>query len=373
MVGHIFLAKSKSVDQPAVMQHMGKLEETTSRAADMVKQLLAFAHKGMDIKGYVELTSLIREGAAMVGPGVPADIRFSVDLCDESMTVYANASALQQVFVNLVVNARDALEASGPDKMIAARLQRVPVDKSMRQAHPALQGSFVACLSVQDSGAGISAEHLEHIFEPFFTTKEVGKGTGLGLSMSIGTVESLGGWIEIDSEPGQGAFFRVYLPLSMAVENVAESPQPCLLPGHGELILLVDDEPMLVEVGESILQSLGYRVLTASDGAKAFRLFRQHASDIGLVMTDVVMPVMGGVELCASIREIDATMPFVLVSGYDRGSLNLPAMDPLCTGVLGKPYAIEEVSCLLSDFLSTGEAKSMQINGKSMGSDTNGT
>lgn len=352
MVGLVFLIRNKTSEQPDVVQYLDKLDATMDRAKEMVQQLLAFAHKGMDVKQHVDLGSIIKEAYTITRPGIPADIHFSAEISDEVMTVYGNASALQQMFVNLIVNARDAMDECRSNKVISTRLERMPIDAAMQQAHPKLGGGIVACLSVEDNGSGIDADNLKKIFEPFFTTKEVGKGTGLGLAMTIGTVESYGGWLEVDSTPGQGTVFRVFLPLAEQAESMPAAVDEQIKPGHQECILLVDDDPLLIEVGESILESLGYRVLTASDGRQALALFTQHQSEIDLVMTDVIMPVMSGIELYAAVRDLDENIPVVFVSGYDKEALNLPDANQRYDCLISKPYQVEAISGLLSHLLS---------------------
>ncbi len=213
MLGHLYLARSKANTQPDILPHLDKMEHASSQATDMVKQLLAFAHKSIDKKEVINLSATIASAFAMIKPGLPSGIDFDINLGEESMCVYANDSALQQVFVNLLVNARDAL-ATASNKQVSVKLERCVVDDAMKKAHPELGVEYVACLSVEDHGCGIDETKLAQVFDPFFTTKEVGKGTGLGLSMSLGTVESHGGWIEVDSVVNKGTLFRVYLPLT---------------------------------------------------------------------------------------------------------------------------------------------------------------
>lgn len=356
MLGHLYLARSKANTQPEILPHLDKMEHASSRAADMVKQLLAFAHKGMDKKEVIDLCSIIESAFAMIKPGLPPDIDFDVSLCDENMCVYANDSALQQVFVNLLVNARDAMTTAS-NRQVRVKLERCAADDVMKKAHPGLGVEQVACLSVEDHGCGIDEANLKQVFDPFFTTKEVGKGTGLGLSMSLGTVESHGGWIEVDSIVDKGTVFRVYLPLTGELQKLVNSSQEPQYAGHGEQILLVDDELVLLEVGKEILESLGYRVLVANNGVDALALFKQHVSEIDLVISDVVMPLMGGIELCEQIKTSNAKMPVILISGYHKDGLGLDDASVSCDGVLGKPYHVESVRRLLSQLLSVDQDK----------------
>jgi len=352
MVGHIYLAR-KSVQNPQVLEnHLAKLLDISDRASGMIKQLLAYAHKGMDLLEYLDMSMLIQDAFDMIRPSIPANIRFTFDVQKQGVQVHGNASALQQVFVNMVVNARDALAEKQSDKQIAVRLKCVSIDAQMRKNHPAITGEEAACLTIKDNGQGMSDTVLEHIFEPFYTTKDVDKGTGLGLSMSVGTVESYGGWIDVDSTPGEGTEFSIYLPVQKPTTTTqAVSQELPAASGYGQGILLVEDEPLLIDVGKSILESLGYRVLTADHGRTALDVFFHHRTDIQLVMTDVIMPEMGGVELYRELQRIAPDVPVIFVSGYSDDELALSHQRVDGAAILHKPYSIYQVSELLSAML----------------------
>jgi len=219
MVGNIYLAKNKSKHHPAVLNHLDKLAEASTQATDMIKQLLVFVHQDMGAKDWIELNDLTRDAIDLIQLCIPADIHLHVEMSHELMTTHGNATVLEQMLKSLIINARDALvDVAAAGHNIIVRLERLPVDALMQQQHPRLQGDFIACLSVQDNGSGIADDNIALIFDPFFTTKEVGKGAGLGLSMAIGAAESMGGWIDVDSELGVGSKFFVYLPLRSVLE-----------------------------------------------------------------------------------------------------------------------------------------------------------
>ena len=200
----------------------------------------------------------------------------------------------------------------------------------------------------EDSGEGISEGGLEHVFEPFYWTKEVGEGTGLGLSMSRGSIESHGGVIEVDSTPGKGTKFSIYLPL-LADSTVAAVDDRGVLQGEGQLILLVDDDPAVLDSAKGVLESLGYRVLTTDNGADAFDLFMDHFDDLVLILTDVVMPVMSGHELARKVRQHSA-MPIIFMTGYDYEE-KLQGSDALMA-TIPKPFKVQRLSQIISDFVA---------------------
>ena len=212
--------------------------------------------------------------------------------------------------------------------------------------------STYACLSVQDNGHGIGPSQLENIFEPFFTTKEVGKGTGLGLSMVFGSVKSHNGFIEVDSKPGHGSTFRIFLPLLANAAEVAAVETSRIEPGKGETILLADDEQELLSTTAQVLSSLGYRVISACDGEQAMKLFADTASDIDLILTDIVMPKMSGPEFAALARGIKPGVPVIFATGYNKEQALGGSPELKNSRLINKPFAVEELSQTLREMLS---------------------
>jgi CheY-like chemotaxis protein len=266
--------------------------------------------------------------------------------------VVCDGNQIQQVLMNLMNNARDAV-ADCTEKSISVSLDVCRPDIVFFYRHSELEAGEYACLQIADSGHGMDSETVEKIFDPFYTTKEVGKGTGLGLSSAFGSITSHGGAIEVDSKPGSGTTFRVYLPLAEATEAEIETDNNhAVVPSSGqETILLVDDEPIILHSMQEVLEELGYTVLTARDGAKGLACFQQHQHDIHAIITDMVMPEMGGVDMFRQIRSINTTIPTIFLTGYDQGSVQLQSDEKENTTVISKPLQIPELSQLVKQVL----------------------
>ncbi|PIQ64063.1 MAG: hypothetical protein COV97_11440 [Zetaproteobacteria bacterium CG11_big_fil_rev_8_21_14_0_20_59_439] len=341
--GNVYLARMQLQGQPDVSDKIDNIEQLGNRAAEMVKQLLTFARKDRVSMMVFSLNSFLNEGYRLTRTLIPENIEHSNVICSEELKVYGDATQLQQVLMNLLNNAVDAL-AGGSQPSIRCSLDAYEADDTFRLRHPHLAGERFACLSVQDNGCGIEPDALGKIFEPFFTTKEVGKGTGLGLSMLYGAVQTHGGVVEVESKPGQGSTFRIYLPLCV-VDDPVESGNPAEpAGGYGETILLVDDQEDLRTTSAQVLSVLGYRVLQAGTGREALQVFHEQQGGIDLILSDVVMPDMGGVELLQVIRGEGCKVPVILATGYDRQHvLDRSGLDEYCI-VISKPFDFNELS-----------------------------
>jgi two-component system, cell cycle sensor histidine kinase and response regulator CckA len=236
--------------------------------------------------------------------------------------------------MNLCVNARDAMPKGGNLKILAENLL---VDENYARMNIDTQiGSYVV-ITVMDTGMGISPEILDRIFEPFFTTKETGKGTGLGLSTVMGIINSHGGFVKVQSQPGKGSQFQVYLPaqdITATIEEVEQSlPQ-----GNGELILVIDDEAAILDITKTTLENHNYQAITASDGIKAIALYVEHQAQISLVLTDIVMPYMDGLKTIKTLRKINPNVKIIAVSGLATTDKVKAAQDVGIKAFLAKPY-----------------------------------
>ncbi len=344
MTGNLYIARRRVKHMPLVDEKLKTVEGLGFQASDMIKQLLTFARKGMVQMQPFGLTSFIKEISKLNTAAIPENIIFDMQLCDEELVVKGDATQLQQVLMNLLNNARDALiDTEAP--VIVLSMDEFETNEAFRSRYPDIKSRLFAHLVVQDNGTGISDEHEDHIFEPFFTTKEVGLGTGLGLSMAYGAIRSHGGAMEVDSIPGSGTSFHIYLPLleEKGIEPVADEHEK-ILSGQGELILLVDDNADVRETGKEVLTSLGYRVMEAADGLKAVEIFSAHQQKVSLIVMDVVMPRLGGVQAAERIKEIRADARIVFASGYDREEAltnEMPSGDYI---LLSKPYSVEVLS-----------------------------
>jgi nitrogen-specific signal transduction histidine kinase/CheY-like chemotaxis protein len=331
-------------------QWLDILETNAKRGADLVKQVVSFARGIEGDRTDVQIRHIISEIRQIARETFPKSIEVYIDVPQELWTVSGDTTQLHQVFMNLCVNARDAmpdggiLSISGKNIFIDEHYARINIDAQV--------GSYIV-ITVSDTGTGIPAEMLERIFEPFFTTKELGSGTGLGLSTVIGIIKSHGGFINVYSEMGKGTEFKVYLPAKedtqiQLVEDF-ELPQ-----GNGELILVVDDEAAIRKITQISLETYGYKVLTASDGIEAIALYAQHKKTISLVLIDMMMPEMDGPTTIRTLQKIMPQVKIIAVSGLVSND-KLTQMATLgVNAFLSKPYTTNDLLNTISEVVNTG-------------------
>ena len=347
--GNTFLARRYSEDNPDLNRHLDTLDVVVERAATMVKQLLTYARKDRVSKVPFSLNAFMAEGFKMVKSTLPENIEHVCDLCQDELIINGDATQLQQALMNLLINARDAV-AGSPQPKITCSLSPFTASDAFLDLHPELHNTHFARLTVRDNGCGITRNKLNHIFEPFFTTKEVGKGTGLGLAMVEGSIKTHGGTVEVESEADSGTAFHVYLPLSEQQQTMEERVRAAPLNGKAETILLVDDEETLRTVISEVLESLGYTVLQAGNGKDALSIVA--SQQINLVITDIIMPEMGGIELAHEIRKLQKSTPIIFVTGYDREQALVMSEEIKHSLILNKPFEFESLSQTIRKLLS---------------------
>lgn len=301
---------------PEEVQLIDTMEASGLRGANMVKQLLTFARGVPGDKTVLQSRELFAEIERFVLHTFPKNIRFEVACSEPFEPILGDATQLHQVLLNLCLNARDAMPSGGALSLTAQSMVMDAQEASGTVG--AMPGRYVMW-RVSDSGGGMPRELLEHIFDPFFTTKTPGKGTGLGLSTVLGIVRSHKGFIQVDSTEGVGTVFRVYLPVADTTEQAAigpaTMPPSAQLDGHGQLILVVDDEQDVRAMASAVLQSMNFRVVTAIDGVEALALLSSKAADVGLVITDLHMPRMDGLALVKQLKDFNPTLPVLVCSG----------------------------------------------------------
>ena len=334
---------------------LATLETSAQRGADIIKQVLTFA-RGMEGERIaLQPKYLLKEMAKIVQETFPKTITVRTDYPRDLWAVTGDATQLHQVLMNLCVNARDAMTGGG---QLTLSAENVTLDESFaNMIHDAKPGPYLI-LCVADTGPGIAPAILDKIFDPFFTTKALGKGTGLGLATALGIVKSHGGFLQVKSEVGRGAQFRVYLPATFAEGTTAAPSQAISVPrGLGQLILVVEDELSVREVTRRTLENNGYRVLTASDGTEALALFVQHARDVNAVLTDMVMPFMDGAATIRALRRINATVPIIAASGMMSHRQEAEATGANVQAFLSKPFTAEQLlKCLHQAFCLSRDA-----------------
>jgi two-component system cell cycle sensor histidine kinase/response regulator CckA len=330
------------------------IEASARRGADLVKQLLMFGRGVEGRRMLVRLNDLVREMEEITGQTFPRNIAIAIEVPGDLWPVMGDATQLHQVLLNLCVNARDAMPQGGTLTIAAKNIR---IDQSYVSMSPEARPGAYACVAVTDTGTGIPPGVIDKIFDPFFTTKEVGKGTGLGLSTLIGIVKNHGGFVTVESELGQGSTFQVYLPGEPGARDALVEPDATLAPrGHGEMILVVDDEANIRDITGKILERHGYRVVVASDGADACAQFARHLAEIEIVLTDIDMPVMGGVAMIHVLKRMKAAIKIVISSGKTSGmgdKISGTALDELqVDAILTKPYTAEKVLRIIHDLLA---------------------
>ncbi len=327
--------------QPADQEILNLLKTSARRGADIVRQLLTF---GRGLEGErVELQprTLLKEMAEVIRETFPKSITLEQRFPETLWTLRADTTQIQQVLMNLCVNARDAMPRGGRLTLAAENLV---LDDDYARLNPEAKAGPYVVLQVADTGTGISPEVIDKIFDPFFTTKDPGKGTGLGLATVLGIVKGHGGFVRVQSQPGQGTQFHAYLPATGSeVTGSSERVAPELPQGHGELVLLADDEESMRQIARRMLESCGYRVVTAADGAEGLATYRGQSKAIQVLVTDMVMPILDGAGLIRAARQIEPGLRVVAMSGLHSHEEEALGEALRADAFLSKPFSPDQL------------------------------
>jgi len=314
MFGYAHLLQQDTAGNPLAQESIGEILKAANRAKDLVQQILTFSRQREQKPEIIKLDNVVKEAIKFLRASLPAHIQIETDLSAEAPAVLADPTQIYQVTMNLATNALHAME-DGPGRLLV-RLDALEPEAQLRQAHPELKAERYTRLTVADTGHGMDAKTLARIFEPFFTTKPVGKGTGLGLAMVHGIVQAHEGVITVESQVGQGTTIRLYFPAQSQAETVIVAGTAAIHRGHGQHILVLDDEPALTTVLQKTLRRLDYQVATSNHAGEAIRLFCENTAKFELVITDLSMPEMNGLEVARQLRALRPDLPIILVSGY---------------------------------------------------------
>lgn len=335
----VILAKLPAHDP---LHEKGKaIQQAADRATTLTRQLLAFSRKQLLELKVVDVNAIVQDMERLLSPLIGENVELITHLASEAAHTRADAGQLEQVLMNLVVNAKDAMLSGGK---LTIQTQTAVVDESHRRGQQFIRPGNYVVLSVSDTGMGMDKETQSRIFEPFFTTKEKGKGTGLGLSTVYGIVKQSGGYVMVQSEKGHGSIFQIYLP---HVEGTAEkhlSPAPDATLGGTETVLLVEDEESVRQLVRDTLAGKGYRVLEAESGEVGMQVAARHHGAIHLVITDVVMPGMGGRELVKQLALARPTTKVLFLSGYTEDTILSDGSIESGTAFLQKPFSLQNLS-----------------------------
>lgn len=306
ILGYSELLKKKLAAQPPLLRMANEINFAAMRARDLTSRLLALSHRQVLRPAVLDLNVLVRQCERLLRPIIGEDVHVILRLDPKTAHVKADPAQLEQVILNLALNARDAMLGSGTLSMETCNIQ---VDAALARQHPGLIPGYYVRLSVSDTGHGITPDVMPRIFEPFFTTKDVGKGSGLGLSTVYGVVKQTGGCVTVSSQPGLGATFGIYLPRASELPERRIPTHAATASSTGtETILLVEDEAVVRDLVCEILREGGYVVLSANSGADAMEITAEHIKPIDLLITDVVMPEMSGPELANTLRRARGEM-----------------------------------------------------------------
>jgi signal transduction histidine kinase/ActR/RegA family two-component response regulator len=358
IIGNTSLVLNNLPSGHPLSERILEIESAANRAADLIKQLLAFSRKQIAIPEIVDVSKLIGNMHSMLTRLIGEDIILETEVNKEPGRVRIDPSQIEQIMFNLVINARDAMPDGGELRIETRNMQLD--DHYCRRHARATPGNYVV-LAISDTGQGMSAETRERIFEPFFTTKRLGQGTGLGLSTVFGIVEQNDGWIEVYSEPGTGSTFRVYLPTvttDQEDDGLHISSEAPRAPGGNETILLVEDEKIVRDIAESILKVLGYKVLTSGSGVDAINQVKKYNDPIDLLLTDVVMPQMNGRELADKISGIKSGLKVLYSSGYTQDIIARHGILDADIDFISKPYTLPILAKRIREVLDKGKVES---------------
>ncbi|MGC4001037.1 MAG: PAS domain-containing protein [Anaeromyxobacter sp.] len=350
--GNAALALEELPPGGALREYLQEIEQSANHAAQLTLQLLAFARRQPVAPRVLDLDERVGSTLRMLRRLIGEDVALDWEPGCGPWLVKVDPGQLDQVLANLCVNARDAMAGRG---RITIRTRRVTLRSDDVVGRPGCAPGEHVVLSVSDTGTGLAPEVRAHLFEPFFTTK-TGKGTGLGLATVHGIVQQHHGFIQVESAPGAGTTFRIHLPrASPQAAAPGPAPAPAAAPGAGhETLLLVEDEPAVLALGKRILERHGYAVLTAPGPAAALALAAEHAGDLALLVTDVVMPGMNGLELRDRLRAARPGLPCVFVSGYAAGAIGPGGLLPEGVDLLPKPFDGEVLAAKVREVIDRG-------------------
>jgi len=340
IIGHSDLLEMGLEDRPDLLGRVHQIQRAGTRAAALVRQLLAFSRKQRVHQRVVDLNSLLIDLEQLLRRLIGEDIRLHVVPADETMAIKVDPGQIEQVIVNLMTNARDSMPEGGA---IDVEIKPVTLTETPPGASLAIEPGRFAKLLVRDTGVGMDEDTISRAFEPFFTTKEVGKGTGLGLSTAYGIIRQDHGTIVISSRKGHGTTLEVFFPIASGPLSAAEDTSNPRAPGGSETILVVEDEETVASLVTNVLEANGYTVLNAKDGLDALGIWELNDGPIDMVLTDVVMPNMGGVELVQELKESGFVPRVLFMSGYTNLAPNRLARLDNEAALINKPFSPKQL------------------------------
>jgi PAS domain S-box-containing protein len=328
-----------------------EIESAAQRAAGLCRQMLAYAGKTQFVESHLNMTALVDDMLHMLKSTLPQHVTIKPYLSGDMPDIKGDASQLRQVVMNLIINASEALgEEQGEIRVALTKTDITSGQQERDHLGKVITPGSYLCLEVTDTGCGMDDETKQRIFEPFYTTKFPGRG--LGMSAVLGGVTSHKGALQLTSQPWEGTTVKIYLPVRNGDATAEPTQQTDKAPWRGSgTILLVEDEPQLIAVAKDLLETLGFKVIKASNGIDAIEQYRKNASEIGLVLTDVGMPLMDGYELIAELKKLDPKLPIIISSGFGDTVVTSKIAPEEIVGLISKPYSFEQLQDVLKGLL----------------------
>jgi two-component system, cell cycle sensor histidine kinase and response regulator CckA len=355
IMGYSELTLRELKPQDPLRRNLEEIRRASDRAASLTRQLLAFSRKQVMQLKVFDLNSVVIDLERMLRRMIGEDIDLRTTLLDGNGNIKADPGQIEQVIMNLVINARDAMPMGGK---LTIETTRVYLDETSVQDHIEPTPGYYVMLAVSDTGFGVTDEVRQHMFEPFFTTKDPGKGTGLGLSTVYGIVKQLSGHIWVYSEPGKGTTFKVYFPAVIEAADDYKFPyESDTVPNGSETVLLVEDAEMVRNLAKDVLKSRGYNVLEADDGPSARHVCNQYHQSIDLLLTDVVMPRVSGVDLANELLRLHPEMRVLYMSGYTEDAIVNHGVLESGVNFIQKPFSADQLAIRVREVLDAKQHK----------------
>lgn len=356
ITANAYLIKNRTTDKN-ILRHIEGTKKLSDRAADLIKKMLAFARKDHVVKSCFPASCFLRDTIKLAQVGMPEHV-ITCNIAQEDIVICCDATQMQQVILNLLNNARDALK-NVEQARIEVTMQKYDADRDFTLRNPDVQSATFAQINIHDNGHGIPHDMIGKIFEPFFTTKGVGEGTGLGLAMAYGCVTRFGGVVEVKSEKNTGTTFSIYIPLGneqVSSLDTNEEVEPDL---SGKTILIADDETILREAVSDAITQFGCNVLQAGDGLEATRMFKAASQTIHAVILDIAMPNLDGLRVAHLLREEKPELPIIFITGYEK-KISTAFLDMPNMKILNKPFRIETLGHAILELIFQSDKNSFQ-------------
>jgi len=340
VLGYSELLLADKTKGSAEYEEIQAMRQAARRGSDLVKQILTFSRRAEYHPRPMSLNQEVRQAKRLLSRTIPKMIEIDLHLADDLKTIHADPGQMEQILLNLAVNAKDAMPNGGK---LAIETKNVYLNDEYCRAHLGVKPGPYVLLVVSDTGHGMEREVVDHIFEPFYTTKQVGEGTGLGLALVFGIVKGHGGHVACYSEPGVGTTFRIYLP-AITLEEAPSMDTTLEMPAGGtETILIVDDEELIGDLGKRILSGAGYTVLMANNGEEALEIYSKKMSDISLVLLDLIMPGMGGERCLRELLKMAPRARVLVASGYSASGPVKQTLEKGAKGFVSKPFQMKQL------------------------------